>query len=310
MELYQLRGFAAVAELGNLTRAAERLHLSQPALSAQIKALEDELGVPLFDRTSSGMQLTVGGRRLLGEAEKVLAAAQSLTAAARALAGEVATRLRIGTVSDPEFIRVGALLTAAVERHPLLQIELHQAVSGEAFEQVRRGELDASFYFGKLAHPAVTRLRLGEIAYRVVAPAQWCERLAQADWAALAAMPWIMTPSISTHNQLVSELFAGRAVAPTQVVVADQEALVSTLVAAGVGVALMREDLAREKVAAGEVCTWRDVRVVAPLWFVFLAERAADPAIAALREVLGELWGAAAPPPRPSRGRRASSSPA
>jgi DNA-binding transcriptional LysR family regulator len=310
VELYQLRGFAVVAELGNLTRAAERLHLSQPALSGQIKALEDELGVPLFDRTPSGMQLTVGGRRLLGAAEKVLAAAQSFAAAARALRGEVAARLRIGTVSDPEFIRVGALLSAAMERYPLLQIELHQAVSGEAFEQVRRGELDASFYFGKLTHPAVAGLQLGEMAYRVVAPAQWCERLAGADWAALAAMPWIMTPSISTHNQLVSELFAGRAAVPTRVVVADQETLISTLVAAGVGVALMREDLAREKVAAGEVCAWRDVRVATPLWFVFLAGRAADPAIAALREVLGELWSVAAEAPRPSRGRRASSSPA
>ena len=64
MELYQLRGFAAVAESGHLTRAAERLHLSQPALSAQIKALEDELGVHLFERGPSGMALTAAGKRL------------------------------------------------------------------------------------------------------------------------------------------------------------------------------------------------------------------------------------------------------
>jgi DNA-binding transcriptional LysR family regulator len=311
VELYQLRGFVVVAEVGILTRAAERLHISQPALSAQVKALEDELGVALFDRTPSGMELTVGGRRLLAEAGKVLAAAQSLEMAARALKGEVAARVRIGTVSDPDFIRIGELLHAAVERYPLLQIELHQEMSGEAYDQVRRGELDASFYFGKLAHPAVAGLRLGEMAYCVVAPAQWCDRLAEADWAALAAMPWIMTPSSSTHNRMVSELFAGRDAAPTQVVVADQEALVSTLVGAGVGVALMREDLAREKEAAGEVCTWRDVRVVTPLWFLYPAERAHDPAIAALLDVLRDVWKIpAAPAPRPSRGRRASRSPA
>src|SRR6476659_8049085 len=58
MELYQLKGFAAVAELGQLTRAAERLHISQPALSAQIKALEDELAVTLFERGAAGMTLT------------------------------------------------------------------------------------------------------------------------------------------------------------------------------------------------------------------------------------------------------------
>jgi DNA-binding transcriptional LysR family regulator len=305
VELYQLRGFAVVAEVGNLTRAAERLHLSQPALSAQIKSLEDELGVALFERSSSGMVLTAGGRRLLAAAEKVLAAAQSLRAEALALKGAVAGRARIGTVSDPEFIRVGELLTVAMERYPLLQIELHQAVSGEAFEQVRSGELDASFYFGTLAHPSVAGLQLGETAYRVVAPAQWCDRLAKADWAELAAMPWIMTPSISTHNQLVSELFLGRAVAPTQVVVADQEAVIATLVVSGVGVALMREDLAREKEAAGEVCLWRDARVATPLWFVHLAERADDPVIAALLEVLREIWGVrepvAAPARRPAR---------
>jgi DNA-binding transcriptional LysR family regulator len=95
------------------------------------------------------------------------------------------------------------------------------------------------------------------------------------------------------------------------VVVADQETLISTLVGAGVGVALMREDLAREKEAAGEVCTWRDVRVVTPLWFVFLAEREQDPAIVALLEVVRALWGVAeTEAARLSRGRRASRSPA
>ena len=120
MELYQLRSFAAVAELGHLTRAADRLHISQPALSAQIKALEDELGVPLFERLSSGMELTAAGRRLLPEAHKVVAAAQVLRSHASAFKGEVAGRVRVGTVSDPEFIRIADLLAQAVVAYPLL----------------------------------------------------------------------------------------------------------------------------------------------------------------------------------------------
>jgi DNA-binding transcriptional LysR family regulator len=290
MELYQLRSFAVVAEIGHVTRAAERLHISQPALSAQIKALEDELGVVLFERTSTGMVLTTAGRRLLAEAEKVLAAAQALRQAAHALKGEVAGKARIGTVSDPTFIRIGEFLNAAVERYPLVQVELHQEVSGEAFEQVRTGELDASFYFGELAHSSVAGLPLRELAYRVVAPASWRGRIAEAGWAEVAALPWIMTPSISTHNRLVNALFRGHGVAPTRVVVADQEAVISSLVVSGVGVALMREDLAEEKVASGEACLWRDARVTTQLWFVYLAEREQDPVIAALLDVLRDVW--------------------
>ena len=125
MEIYQLRSFVAVAEAGHLTRAAEKLHVSQPAVSAQIKALEDELELALFERTSSGMVLTPAGERLLADAERVLAAAQAMRNEAKALKGEVAGKVRVGTMSDPGFIRVGEFLSTTVERYPLLQIELH-----------------------------------------------------------------------------------------------------------------------------------------------------------------------------------------
>src|ERR1700720_3263893 len=113
MELYQLRSFAAVAEAGHLTRAAQKLHISQPALSAQIKALEDELGLTLFERTSTGMTLTAAGKRLLAEADKIPAASQTFEAEARALTGGVAGKARVGTLSDPEFIRLGEFMAAA-----------------------------------------------------------------------------------------------------------------------------------------------------------------------------------------------------
>jgi len=113
MELYQLRSFVAVAELGQLTRAAERLHVSQPALSAQIKSLEDELATVLFERGAAGMTLTPAGRQLLPRAERVLAAAQALRAEALALRGEVSGRIRLGTVGDPELTRLPDVLRRA-----------------------------------------------------------------------------------------------------------------------------------------------------------------------------------------------------
>lgn len=298
MELYQLRSFVAVAEAGHLTRAAEKLHVSQPAVSAQIKALEDELDLALFERTSSGMVLTAAGARLLADAEKVLAAAQAMRNEAKALKGEVAGKVRVGTTSDPGFIRVGEFLNTTVERYPLLQVELHQEVTGAAFAKVRDGALDASFYYGELEHPGVDGLRLRESTYRVAAPAAWSDRVVDADWSQIALQPWIITPSISTHHKLVRALFDKHGIEPTKVVEADQESVIANLVVSGVGLSLIREDLALEKEAAGEVCLWRDVRLETTLWFIYLAARKDDPVIRALLAVLHDTWKPAEQPAR------------
>lgn len=295
MELYQLRGFVAVAELGHLTRAAERLHLSQPALSAQIRALEDELGLVLFERRASGMVLTAAGKRLVAEAQKLLAAARGFRNQADAIKGEVAGAARVGTLSDPDFIRVGEFLAAAVDRYPLVEVQLHHEVSGAAFEKVRAGELDASFYYGDLVHPSVAGLKLREITYRIVAPAAWEGRIVGADWKDIAGEPWVMTPPISTHYQLASALFARHAVAPTKVVEADDEVVVGSLVVSGVGLGLMREDLAFEKANAGEVCLWREVRLTTTLQFIYLRAREQDPVIRALVDILKAVWDKRAP---------------
>jgi DNA-binding transcriptional LysR family regulator len=297
MELYQLRSFAAVAEAGHLTRAAEKLHISQPAVSAQIKALEDEFGLPLFERTPSGMVLTSAGKRLLADAEKVLAAAQAMRNEAKALKGEVAGKVRVGTMSDPAFIRIGEFLNATVEHYPLIQVELHHEITGAAFAKVLSGELDASFYYGDLEHPDVSRLRLRGSTYRVAAPAAWKQRVVEADWSEIALQPWIITPSISTHHTLVRALFDKHGIEPTKVVEADQESVIANLVVSGIGLSLIREELALEKEAAGEVCLWRDVRLETTLWFIYLRAREDDPVIGALLGVLRDTWKLAEQPP-------------
>jgi DNA-binding transcriptional LysR family regulator len=298
VELYQLRSFVVVAELGHLTRAAERLHISQPALSAQIKALEDELELELFERKPSGMVLSSAGKQLVAHAQELLASAQTLRDHARSIKGQAAGVASVGTLSDPQFIRLGELLSVAVERYPAIEIQLHHEVSGEAFEKVRDGELDASFYYGDLSHPSVSAIKLRDVIYRIVAPAAWRSRLQQADWSDIAAEPWVMTPAISTHHQLASALFKQHGIAPTKVVEADDEFVVSSLVVSGVGMGLMREDLAQEQARRREICLWRDVRLATTLQFIYSAERDSDPVMQALLQVIAQVWRAA---PRSSR---------
>jgi DNA-binding transcriptional LysR family regulator len=290
VELYQVRSFVAVAEHGNLTRAAEKLNVSQPAVSAQIKALEQELGVELFERRPTGMEPTAAGKRLLGLAEQLLAAAQALRNEARAINNAVAGAVRMGTLSDPQVIRVGELINAAVERYPLLEIQFHHEVTGSAFEKVRDGELDASFYYGDLSHPGVAELALRNLVYRIVAPAAWRAQLEHADWPELAGHPWILTPPISTHHRLAAALFREHGIAAAKVVEADDEFVVGSLVVAGVGIGLMREELALEKARAGEVFLWGHVRLTTPLKFIYPRERASDPVIQALLGLLKDVW--------------------
>jgi DNA-binding transcriptional LysR family regulator len=282
----------AVAEEGHLTHAAERLHISQPAVSAHIKALEHFLDIRLFERTATGMVLTAGGSALLERARAVLAAVDDLRRGAAELKGELIGVLRVGSVSDPQSNRVGDLLACAVSRYPKMQIEVHHAVSGAALQAVHERTLDASFYFGEAPGPDYVALPLRQIVYRVAGPAAWTERIRHADWAAISALPWVRTPAISTHNQLVQQLFASHAITlPEHRIEADSEELIVDLVVSGVGVSLIREDVARPRVQSGEVCLWPRAKLRTTLWFVCLGSRAEEPLLRALLGCVRETWG-------------------
>ena len=114
MDYSGLRAFVTVAREGNLTRAAERLFVTQPALSLQLKKLHESIGVMLFERRPRGMRLTEAGQKLLPAAERALTAAAEFRAAATRLKGSVTGRLRLGTIVDPEFLRMGPFLTSLI----------------------------------------------------------------------------------------------------------------------------------------------------------------------------------------------------
>lgn len=291
MELYQIRAFVAVAELGHLTRAAERLHLSQPALSGQIKALESRLDLKLFERAPGGMVLTSAGRQLLPRALEALAAADGFRHAAARLSGHIAGTLRVGTVSDPESIGLGRLLAEALRVHPRLELAVSHQVSGEALAGVREGRLDASYYFGARPGDDVDALELRKIDYRIAIPAAWSHHAANADWVTIASLPWVLTPRISSYHALVTAMFEERGLPlPARFVEADDESVIANLVASGVGASLLPGERARELEREGSVRVWSGARVASTLWFIALASRRDDPLIRATFDLVRRSW--------------------
>ncbi len=290
MDLNQLRSFVTVAHYGHLTRAAETLHLSQPALSGHIKALEEQFGVTLFERSSSGMTLTPSGRRLLAEATQIIEAVQHLKHSAQELRGEPTGSLRLGTVLEPGILRVGELLVLMRKNYPQIEIELNQVMSSDALVRVRAGTLDASFYFGTEPDADLKSIPLRDIVYRVAIPVAWAGELLEAPWEAVAQRPWIVAPEPSTHRQLVLGLFRDRAPQPERIIEADNESVINNLVESGVGISLLRDELATQSVDGGRCVVWPGSQVTTKLWLVSPSDRETDPVLAALVDVLRQIW--------------------
>lgn len=285
MDLKHIRTFAAVAREGNLTRAAEHLHLTQPALSLQLKNFQESLDLTLFARTAQGLAPNADGRALLPSAQRILDALEDFQRAITALRDTVQGELRIGTILDPEFLRLGATLQYLMEHYPKIRPTLRHGMSGSVGRQVRTGELDVGFFLGPQEtnkNPAgLEALPLASFAYYVVAPKGWSAQVAGRGWADIAALPWIWTPADSVHHRLLSAKFDALGIAPHAVAEVDQEASMLDLVRSGVGLSLARDSIAlRESQASGLVLV-KGLSIQADLSFITLASRRDDPLVAA-----------------------------
>jgi DNA-binding transcriptional LysR family regulator len=144
MELRHLRYFVAVAEELHFRRAAERLHVAQPAVSEQVRKLESELGVLLFNRTQRSVTLTPSGQAMLGEARRVLRQAEVAQTAARNAAEDAKSRLRVGYLCDSLPSRVSRALRMLTASAPRVQVALETGPALGLLEAVRSEQLDVA----------------------------------------------------------------------------------------------------------------------------------------------------------------------
>lgn len=171
MELRHLRYFVAVAEELNFHRAAERLHLAQPPLSAQIMDLEDELGVKLFERTSRSVKLTMPGKVFLDEARVVLQSAERAQQYARRADLGLIGVLRIGVLAPTATAKLAAILRSYHQNFPGVQLSLHEMTSTEQLQQLRSGLLDVGLLRPPLSFPELDGRFFEESPMVLAAPA-------------------------------------------------------------------------------------------------------------------------------------------
>lgn len=291
MELYQLRTFVAVAEEGNFTKAGKRVHATQPAVSAHIKALEEELGVLLFDRTPRGVELTVAGSELISDAIEVLAAAEKLQARAVTLHGEITGKLAIGLCTDPGYLNVTELLEYMGDRFPKLNLKLVQSPSGEILTELRAKSLDAGFVFSGNPYNDVAAIKLAEPEYFILGAAKWRKKLENASSEELSSYTWVMPTSRCPFRELQLKIFRDFAISPVQTIGADSEQVIRPLVVEGKALALVRDDEVADLLESGRAVACPSLgRHPVELNFVYRKAQVEDPAITALITVVRQLW--------------------
>jgi DNA-binding transcriptional LysR family regulator len=291
MELYHLRSFVAVANEGHLTRAAKHLYISQPAVSAHIKSLEEELGVALFTRTPQGMQLTKEGQLLRSHAEKSLSTVNELFQQARQLQNELTEPVKIGLNTDSDFLRIGDFFSIMAEHCPRLQFHLLQRPSWTVIDEVKAGQLDTGYIFGECSEPEIATLLLRTSNLRVAGPKKWQAQIEQAEtWADIVALPWVWGSDCCTYYKVFSEILGEQSLNVQKVAITDEEATLKTLAASGAGLALLAEEEAFASEQEGKIVIWRKNVFQVDLSLVYLRKRETDPVIQAILNSMHVVW--------------------
>jgi DNA-binding transcriptional LysR family regulator len=291
MEIHQIRAFVTVARLGNVTRAAEALNLTQPAVTTQVKALEQSLGVSLFERAAGRMSLSKAGERLLATAEQLLVQSRQLKSEAKQLQGELNGVISLGLPSEHlDFLRLGELVNKISTQLPLIELQTQIMPAMQLEEYVSTSRLTAAFSISVYPPRDVNWLPLRSISYRLVLPNKMAQEVSLGGWSEVAALPWL-DGSLGSHTHLLlRDVFEKRALTPRIILHSDDQAQMDALVRAGSGCALLREEVALQGVRQGHFTIWGNVKMEASLGFITPLESVESPLTVALISMLQRIW--------------------
>ncbi len=292
MELRQLRSFVVVADELHFRRAAERLRMAQPSVSQQIRRLEAELGVRLFDRSRRGATLTPAGAALLVEARELLSRADEAVAVTRATASGHRGRLRLSLTRSLTGGVAGAIVDAYRARYPEVDLDLTLGTTMLHVEQLLSGDIDVAFVRPPLEVPALEELPLGREPMVCVLPSGHAlTRRTTVRARDLHGEPLVWWPEShgpGAWREVRREVFGDPPWPPIDRTEPEEERIV-TAVAEGAGISFIMLGRSRSLRVPGAV--YRRFAAPEPSMGIAIAWRRGDdlPTLTRLRELAAEI---------------------
>lgn len=248
MELRQLRYFLAVAEELHFGRAAARMHITQPPMSQQIRRLEEELGVRLFDRSRRSVRLTRAGKTLLEEARKALAQAERVEDVARRLREGAIGQLTVGFVGSALYGPLPRMLRAFRSREPAVELSLRENVTPALVEDICDRRIDVAFVRPPVVETVIQSRVVASEPLLAAIPAghPLCRHKQPIPLSAFAEEAFVLFARQLGPGYLDAVLQACRRAGftPVQTYQATQIHTIVGLVAAGLGVSLVPQSVA------------------------------------------------------------------
>lgn len=258
MEIRQLRAFIAIAESGTFTAGALRVHVTQAAVSMQIRQLESELGAKLFIRAPRNVILTEAGEKLLERAHHILREHDAAIEEMAELAGAKRGRLRIGSASAGVTADLlPRILKEVRKRHPHTEVSVASGTSEALVQQILAGEIDIAFVSLPVEARGIHTEQLNEDQLVAVAsPRHRLARQRTVSAYALAGERLILGERGGNTRRLIDEFFAQAGVKPTVAMELSRQAAIKRMVEEDMGVGIVPLQSVKDEVEKGRLVRW------------------------------------------------------
>lgn len=291
MDITQLKSFITVAHTQNLTQAAEKLFLSQPAVSAQIKSLETHIGTPLFHRNSNGMTLTRAGEVFLPEAEALLQQKHRLEMFAKTLSESYVQNLQLGLIHPVHPAKMTELIDDIVQNNSETQLHIQYGMSGEILTRILAKKLHGGFFLGHINQRNLQTIMLENVAYSLICHEKYYDEIIAGLPKSLNEFTWIEMSGISGSHKNLQQFWHRHKLTPKKQIICDYPQTIVDLVVNGAGLAMVPKHKAETAIEQNRpISIIEQFEQNLPLNFIYLDELGEDPALVALRDCVEHIW--------------------